>query len=166
MEDHKKITAPDRDSFYKILIVKLEGQLSSESDWLANLANASALLYQNLDDINWAGFYLNKGNELVLGPFQGRTACSRIKMGKGVCGTAASAKTVQVVENVHTFSGHIACDSASNSEVVIPIISDGGVAGVLDIDSPILKRFDQKDADYLQKFVDKLNKYIDWSLIR
>lgn len=165
MEDHKKIAVTDRDSFYKILIVKLEGQLSSESDWLANLANASALLYQNLDNINWSGFYLNKENELVLGPFQGRTACSRIKMGKGVCGTAASTKTVQVVEDVHTFPGHIACDSASNSEIVIPIMSGSRTVGVLDIDSPILKRFDQKDAEYLIKFVDKLNKYIDWSMV-
>ena len=93
MENHKKITAPDKDTFYKILIVKLEGLLSSESDWLANLANASALLYANLEDLNWAGFYLYKNGELVLGPFQGRTACTRIKIGKGVCGTAAQTKS-------------------------------------------------------------------------
>jgi GAF domain-containing protein len=157
VQNHKKIAAPDKETFYKILLVRLEGLLSSEEDWLANLANSSALLFENLDDINWAGFYLLKNNELVLGPFQGRTACTRIRVGNGVCGTAAQKREMQVVKNVHDFPGHIACDSASNSEIVIPIIKEDKLAGVLDIDSPIFERFDETDAAYLQKFVDKLN---------
>lgn len=163
MEDHKKIPAENRDIFYKILLVRLEGLLSSETDWLANLCNASALIFENFDNINWAGFYLFKENELVLGPFQGRTACNRIKIGNGVCGTAAYKRTVQVVKDVHAFPGHIACDSASNSEIVIPIINKDILVGVLDIDSPDYGRFDDLDALNLQKFTDKLNKYIDWS---
>ena len=155
----------DRDKFYKIMITRLEGLLSSESDWLANLSNAAALLYTNLEDINWAGFYLMKKEELVLGPFQGKTACTRIKPGKGVCGTAAAEMRTQLVPDVHLFPGHIACDSASNSEIVVPLIKDGTVFGVLDIDSPIKNRFDELDAKYLQLFADKLNKYIDWSQI-
>ena len=126
----------DRDKFYRIMLTRLEGLLSSESDWLANLSNAAALLFTNLEDINWAGFYLMKEGELVLGPFQGKTACTRIKPGKGVCGTAAAEMKIQLVPDVHLFPGHIACDSASNSEIVIPLIKHGTVLGV-DIDSPI-----------------------------
>lgn len=163
MDRHEKIKAPDKASFYKILLVKLEGMLAAEKDWLANLANASALLYNNLENINWAGFYIYKEDELVLGPFQGNTACTRIKLGKGVCGTAAFEKKTQLVKNVHEFPGHIACDCASNSEIVVPVILNGDVKGVLDIDSPILERFDDTDALYLEKFVEKLNKYIDWT---
>lgn len=165
MNDNSKIPAEDRDKFYKIMLVKLEGLLSSEPDWLANLSNAAALLYQNLEVINWAGFYLMKNGELVLGPFQGKTACTRIKPGKGVCGTAAVEKQTQLVPDVHQFPGHIACDCASNSEVVVPIIKNDTVYGVLDIDSPVKERFDEADAKYLQAFVDKLNKYIDWTQI-
>ena len=155
----------DRDKFYKIMLTRLEGLLSSESDWLANLSNAAALLFTNLEDINWAGFYLMKKGELVLGPFQGKTACTRIKPGKGVCGTAAAEMKIQLVPDVQLFPGHIACDSASNSEIVIPLIKDGTVFGVLDIDSPIKNRFDELDAKYLQLFADMLNKYIDWHQI-
>ena len=165
MQDNSRIISADRDKFYKIMITRLEGLLSSESDWLANLSNAAALLYTNLEDINWAGFYLMKKEELVLGPFQGKTACTRIKQGKGVCGTAAAEMRTQLVPDVHLFPGHIACDSASNSEIVVPLIKDGTVFGVLDIDSPIKNRFDELDAKYLQLFADKLNKYIDWSQI-
>jgi L-methionine (R)-S-oxide reductase len=165
MQDNSRIISADRDKFYKIMITRLEGLLSSESDWLANLSNAAALLYTNLEDINWAGFYLMKKEELVLGPFQGKTACTRIKPGKGVCGTAAAEMRIQLVPDVHLFPGHIACDSASNSEIVVPLIKDGTVFGVLDIDSPIKNRFDELDAKYLQLFTDKLNKYIDWSQI-
>lgn len=165
MQDNSKIISDDRDKFYKIMLVRLEGLLSSETDWLANLCNAAALLYNNLDNINWSGFYLMKKDELVLGPFQGKTACARIKPGKGVCGTAVVELKTQLVPDVHLFPGHIACDCASNSEVVIPIIKDGTVYGVLDIDSPIKERFDELDAKYLQLFVDKLNKYIDWNQI-
>ena len=165
MQDNSRIISADRDKFYKIMITRLEGLLSSESDWLANLSNAAALLYTNLEDINWAGFYLMKKEELVLGPFQGKTACTRIKPGKGVCGAAAAEMRIQLVPDVHLFPGHIACDSASNSEIVVPLIKDGTVFGVLDIDSPIKNRFDELDAKYLQLFADKLNKYIDWSQI-
>lgn len=166
MQDNSRIISEDRDKFYKIMIVRLEGLLSSESDWLANLSNAAALLYTNLPDINWSGFYLLKNEELVLGPFQGKTACTRIKRGKGVCGTAAAEMKIQLVPDVHLFPGHIACDCASNSEVVVPIIKDGILYGVLDIDSPTTSRFDDLDAKYLQLFADKLNKYIDWSQIQ
>ncbi|MDD4503991.1 MAG: GAF domain-containing protein [Clostridiaceae bacterium] len=165
MQDNSRINSEDRDKFYKIMLVRLEGLLSSESDWLANLSNAAALLYMNLPDINWAGFYFMKKGELVLGPFQGKTACTRIKSGKGVCGTAVVEMKVQLVPDVHLFPGHIACDCASNSEVVVPIIKDGILYGVLDIDSPTKYRFDELDAKYLQFFADKLNKYIDWSQI-
>ncbi len=165
MEDNSKIVSEDRDKFYKIMLVRLEGLLSSETDWLANVSNAAALLYANLSDINWSGFYFIKKDELVLGPFQGKTACTRIKPGKGVCGTAAAEMKTQLVPDVHLFPGHIACDSASNSEIVVPLIKDGIVYGVLDIDSPIKNRFDELDAKYLQLFADKLNKYIDWSQI-
>ena len=165
MQDNSRINYGDRDKFYKIMLVRLEGLLSSESDWLANLSNAAALLYTNLPEINWAGFYLIKKEELVLGPFQGKTACTRIKPGKGVCGAAAVELKTQLVPDVHLFPGHIACDCASNSEVVVPIIKNGTLYGVLDIDSPKKNRFDDLDAKYLQLFADKLNKYIDWSQI-
>ncbi len=165
MQDNSRINSEDRDKFYKVMLMRLEGLLSAESDWLANLSNAAALLYTNLSDINWAGFYLKKGEDLVLGPFQGKTACTRIKPGKGVCGAAAAEMKIQVVPDVHLFPGHIACDCASNSEIVVPLIKDGILYGVLDIDSPEFKRFDELDAKYLQLFTDKLNKYLDWSRI-
>jgi len=120
------------------------------------------LLFQLLPEINWAGFYLYKNNELVLGPFQGKPACVRIQMGKGVCGTAAKQRKVQVVKDVNEFPGHIACDIASQSEIVIPIIHEGKLIGVLDIDSPKKNRFDNVDAEGLIEFVDILNKYLIW----
>ena len=120
---------------------------------IANLANASALLWQELPDINWAGFYLMEDGALILGPFQGKTACIRIGIGKGVCGTAVAEKATQLVADVHQFPGHIACDSASNSEIVVPIYKGGDIYGVLDIDSPILGRFTQADQAGLEKFV-------------
>lgn len=163
MQDNKKITANTKENFYKILIVKLEGQLSSEKDSLANMCNSVALLFNNMEDINWAGFYIMKDGELVLGPFNGKPACNRIKVGKGVCGSAVRDKKTYVVKNVHEFEGHIACDCASNSEIVIPIIIDDTVYGVLDIDSPIFERFDDVDKLYLEKFVEKLSKYIKWN---
>jgi L-methionine (R)-S-oxide reductase len=126
---------------------------SSESDLIANLANAAALLFWNLPAINWTGFYLLKQRELVLGPFQGKIACVRIKLGQGVCGNAAEQRQTLVVPNVHEFPGHIACDSASNSEIVIPIIKSDGLIGVLDIDSPEFGRFDDQDKSELEKFV-------------
>lgn len=144
------------------MLVLLEGQLSSEKDALANLSNASAIIKAVLDRLNWAGFYLMRNNELVLGPFQGFPACNRIKLNSGVCGTAAASRKTQLVPNVHEFPGHIACDSASNSEIVIPIIKDDMVWGVLDLDSPEFNRFTELEARYLEKYVEKLNRYIDW----
>lgn len=162
MQNNSKITADTRENFYKLLLIRLEGLLSAESDSLANLCNSAAHLFNNLDDINWAGFYLMKNGELVLGPFCGKTACTRIKVGKGVCGSAVRDMRSYVVPNVNEFEGHIACDGASKSEIVVPIIRDGKTYGVLDIDSPIFERFDDTDRVYLEKFVEKLNKYIDW----
>ena len=125
---------------------------------IANLANASALLFNTLDDINWAGFYLMEEGKLVLNAFQGKPACIEIPMGKGVCGTAAMKKETVVVANVHEFPGHIACDSASNSEIVIPLFKDGEVVGVLDIDSPVFSRFSEEDRIGLENFADILQK--------
>jgi L-methionine (R)-S-oxide reductase len=147
------------------MLVLLEGQLSSEKDVLANLSNASAIIKAVMDRLNWSGFYIMRNDELVLGPFQGLPACNRIKLGSGVCGTAASTRKTQVVPNVHEFPGHIACDSASNSEIVVPIIKNDTVYGVLDLDSPELSRFTELEAKYLEKFVEKLNKYIDWEKV-
>ena len=144
------------------LLMLLEGQLDSEKDALANISNASALIYAIIDGLNWAGFYFMKDGELVLGPFQGLPACNRIKLNSGVCGSAATTRKTQLVPNVHEFPGHIPCDSASNSELVIPIIKGDIVYGVLDLDSPELNRFTELEANYFEKFVEKLNKYIDW----
>jgi GAF domain-containing protein len=165
MQNNKKIMAPTKEAFYKILNIKLEGMLSSEKDSLANLCNSAAHLYNNLECANWAGYYIMREGELVLGPFCGKPACSRLTLGKGVCGTAAETKEPQVVPDVHQFPGHVACDSASQSEIVIPIIKEDKVIGVLDIDSPEKNTFDDEDRIYLEKFVEKLNKYIDWERI-
>ncbi len=140
-----KIEAGDKKSLYADLAPALEGLLAGEPDGIANMANASALLFEALPDVNWVGFYRNVGGELVLGPFQGRPACIRIRFGEGVCGAAAASREVQRVEDVNAFPGHIACDSASSSEIVVPLIRDGEVLGVLDIDSPSLGRFDAED---------------------
>lgn len=164
MQNNEILKADTKENFYRIMIVKLTGMLSSESDSLANLCNSSALLFNNMDDINWSGFYFIKGSELILGPFGGKPACSRIKIGCGVCGSAVHDAKTYVVPDVHKFEGHIACDSASNSEIVIPIINSGKIYGVLDIDSPVLNRFDETDRIYLEKFVQKLNQYIKWDI--
>ena len=125
---------------------------------ISNLANASALLWQNLQDINWAGFYLLEGDTLLLGPFQGKPACTKIPVGKGVCGTAVAEGKTQRVADVHTFPGHIACDCASNSEIVIPLRKDGRIIGVLDIDSPVYDRFSSEDQEGLEEFCKILEK--------
>lgn len=130
---------------YRLLAAQLESLLADERDFIANAAQFSAFLYTQLDDLNWAGFYLNRNEELVLGPFQGQIACVRIPFGKGVCGTAAQSRETQRVHDVHEFPGHIACDSASNSEVVVPLIKDGKLIGVLDLDSPSVGRFSGED---------------------
>jgi L-methionine (R)-S-oxide reductase len=135
---------------YAELRQQLAGLLEGERDGLANCANLAALLYHSLPDLNWAGFYFARGSELVLGPFQGKIACVRIEMGKGVCGTAAQRRQTVVVPDVLAFPGHIACDAASRSEVVVPLIRSGRLMGVLDLDSPIENRFDADDARGLE----------------
>jgi len=140
-----RITAADTATLYRDLASALESLVSGEPDAVANMANASALIFETLPDVNWVGFYRNVGGELVVGPFQGRPACIRIPFGSGVCGAAAATQQVQRIEDVHAFPGHIACDSASNSEIVVPLIRDGELLGVLDIDSPKTRRFTQED---------------------
>lgn len=140
-----KIEAADKATLYRDLASALEGLVAGETDAIANMANGAALIWESLPDINWVGFYRMIDGELVLGPFQGRPACIRMKLGEGVCGTAAETREVQLVKDVHSFPGHIACDSASNSEIVVPLIRNGQVLGVLDIDSPSLARFDEED---------------------
>jgi GAF domain-containing protein len=140
-----KIAAADTGTMYRDLASALEGLVAGEPDPIANMANASALIFETMPDVNWVGFYRNVGGELVVGPFQGRPACIRIAFGDGVCGAAAATRQVQRVEDVHTFPGHIACDSASNSEIVVPLIRDGELLGVLDIDSPKIARFSEED---------------------
>lgn len=134
-----------KQQLYRDLAMQTQALLSGETNLIANMANFSALLYQRLPDVNWVGFYLLDGDQLVLGPFQGSPACVRIAVGKGVCGTAASQGEALVVNNVHEFAGHIACDTASNAELVIPFYHQGTLFGVLDIDSPVLHRFDMDD---------------------
>ena len=130
---------------YALLKAQLESLLADERDFIANASQFSAFLYHQLEDLNWAGFYLNRDEELVLGPFQGQIACVRIPFGRGVCGAAAASRQTQRVEDVHAFPGHIACDSASNSELVVPLVKDGRLIGVLDLDSPKLARFRPED---------------------
>jgi L-methionine (R)-S-oxide reductase len=138
---------------YELLAAQLEALLADECDFVANAAQFSAFLFHELADLNWAGFYLNKGEQLVLGPFQGKVACVRIAFGRGVCGAAASSRQTQRVEDVHAFPGHIACDSASNSELVVPLVKEGRLVGVLDLDSPRLARFTQEDQAGIERLV-------------
>ncbi|AIQ66784.1 GAF domain-containing protein [Paenibacillus graminis] len=141
-----------RSERYESVLSQLGALMEGEPNAIANLANASALLKTSLPDTNWAGFYLFDGKELVLGPFQGLPACIRIPLGKGVCGTAASERRTLVVGDVHAFPGHIACDEASNSEIVVPLIQGDRLLGVLDIDSPIKHRFDDEERRFLERF--------------
>ncbi len=147
---------------YKIMIAQLEALSESSKNYIPLLSNASALINESMKDLNWAGFYLVKDGALLLGPFQGKTACVNIAKGKGVCGTAFEKDETQLVRNVHEFPGHIACDSASNSEIVVPIHQNGEVVAVLDIDSPLLQRFDETDKEGLEAFVKKLEELIEW----
>ncbi|GAA5526064.1 free methionine-R-sulfoxide reductase [Microbulbifer aestuariivivens] len=149
--------------FYTALNAQLAGLLSTERDWLANTANASALLFMELPDINWAGFYFLHDGELRLGPFQGKPACTRIPVGAGVCGTAVATGEAQLVEDVHQFPGHIACDAVSASEVVVPLYDGDRCLGVLDIDSPSLARFTREDLQGLQDFAEVLLQNSDLS---
>ncbi|MFJ2548492.1 GAF domain-containing protein [Pseudomonas sp. NPDC087612] len=136
---------------YGLLAAQLEALLADERDFIANAAQFSAFLYSQVEDLNWAGFYLNRNEQLLLGPFQGQVACVRIPFGRGVCGAAAASRETQRVEDVHAFPGHIACDSASNSELVIPLVKDGRLIGVLDLDSPKLARFSEGDQAGLER---------------
>lgn len=138
---------------YDQLAAQLSNLLAGERDLIANAANFSSLIFHSLPDLNWAGFYFAKNDELVLGPFQGQPACVRIKIGQGVCGAGAAKCETVIVQNVHEFPGHITCDSASNSEIVVPLMKDSRLVGVLDLDSPKLSRFDQEDAAGLEQLV-------------
>lgn len=142
-----------KSELYAQLAAQLSSLLAGERDLIANAANFSSLIFHGLPDLNWAGFYFVKDGELVLGPFQGRPACVRIALGNGVCGTAAAKCATTIVPNVHEFPGHIACDSASNSEIVVPLIKDEQLIGVLDLDSPLPARFDEEDAVGLETLV-------------
>jgi GAF domain-containing protein len=148
--------ATSKTELYDQLVVQLSSLLAGERDLIANAANFSSLIFHSLPDLNWAGFYFLRNDELVLGPFQGGPACVRIGMGQGVCGTAAQSRATTIVPDVHEFSGHIACDSASNSEIVVPLIKGEQLIGVLDLDSPIRERFDDEDAEGLKRMVSVL----------
>lgn len=150
----------EKQAFYRTLNQQAQALLEGEPDLIATLANLSALLNQELTDINWVGFYLLQGETLVLGPFQGKPACVRIPVGRGVCGTAVAEGRTQLVDDVHQFAGHIACDGASNSEIVIPLRRAGEIIGVLDIDSPIFNRFDEQDRIGLEETVQILESML------
>lgn len=139
---------------YALLAAQLEALLAGERDFIANAAQFAAFLFSEVDGLNWAGFYLNRNEELVLGPFQGKVACVRIPFGRGVCGAAASTRQTQRVEDVHAFPGHIACDSASNSELVVPLVKEGRLIGVLDLDSPLLGRFSAEDQAGIERLAE------------
>jgi len=151
-----KIEAADKAELYRQLGDAADALTTGEPDAIANMANISALLWEGLPNLNWAGFYRNVGGELVLGPFQGRAACIRIPFGKGVCGTAASTLEPQCIEDVHAFPGHIACDSASASELVVPVVYEGRLIGVLDLDSPSRGRFDEEDVKGCVALVERI----------
>ena len=147
---------------YRMLNAQLAALMEGERDALPNMAYACALIYWALEDVNWVGFYLYRQGTLVLGPFQGKPACIRIPLGRGVCGVAAQSRRTQLVANVHAFEGHIACDAESNSEIVIPLIREGRLLGVLDLDSPIFSRFDEADRAGLETLAKRLADGCDW----
>ncbi|MBR4928381.1 MAG: GAF domain-containing protein [Oscillospiraceae bacterium] len=148
---------------YRIMAKQLELLAEEDRGFMPVLSNCSALLWEHMEDINWAGFYLVRGDILVLGPFQGKVACIHIEKGKGVCGTAWESGETQLVPDVHEFPGHIACDSASNSEIVVPVRKDGKTVAVIDIDSPSFGRFSQEDAEGLQRIAEILGSEVDWN---
>ena len=155
-----RIEAADKATLYRDLASAVQGLVTGEPDPIANMANAAAVIFETLPDVNWVGFYRNVAGELVLGPFQGRPACIRIPFGTGVCGVAAATRQVQRVDDVNAFPGHIACDSASNSEIVVPLIRDGQLLGVLDIDSPKSGRFSDEDEAGVVKLGEILSKVL------
>ena len=150
--------------FYRTLVAQAEALIADEPDMIANMANLSALLFNEMPDLNWSGFYILRQGELVLGPFQGKPACVRIAVGKGVCGTAVASGQIQLVKDVHEFPGHIACDAASNSEIVLPVRLRGEIIAVLDIDSPSLARFDEADSQGLSELVAVFERRLDQTL--
>lgn len=156
MFDFAPASHADKATLYDDLLLAADAVTKDEPDAIANMANISALIWQYLPDLNWAGFYRMVGGELVLGPFQGKPACIRIPLGRGVCGAAAASAQTQLVEDVHAFPGHIACDAASASEIVVPIVVDGRVVAVLDLDSPVAARFDAADQAGLEALVERI----------
>lgn len=156
MYDFAPAADADKSTLYADLLFAADAVTTGESDPIANMANVAALIWQYLPDLNWAGFYRMVNGELVLGPFQGKPACIRIPLGRGVCGTAAASGNTQLVADVHAFPGHIACDAASASEIVVPVVKDGQVAGVLDLDSPRPARFDAADQAGLEALVARI----------
>ena len=152
---------PTKSARYASIARRLESLLEGERDFLANSANTAALVFELTGDLNWAGFYFRQGDELVLGPFQGRVACVRIAFGRGVCGAAAARAESVLVENVHQVEDHIACDAASNAELVVPIIENGRVLGVLDLDSPTVGRFDEEDRQGIEDLVEIFQRCTD-----
>ena len=151
-----------KQSDYQMMFRQIRSLAEISDHYIPVLANASAILYEGMDELNWAGFYLVEEDHLILGPFQGKFACVRIEKGKGVCGTALAADQIQVVADVHQFPGHIACDSASNSEIVIPLHTEGKTVAVIDIDSPVFGRFSQEDVEGLSEFARTLEEIIRW----
>jgi len=152
----------NKENFYRLLVGQAKALTEGEDDALANLANIASLLFTSMSKVNWAGFYIARSEQLVLGPFMGKPACVRIPFGRGVCGTAAAEQSTQLVADVHAFPGHIACDADSRSEIVIPIIVEGNTLAVLDIDSPVEKRFDQQDKKGLETLVEVLEGRVDF----
>ena len=152
----------NKEEYYESLLFFAQGLMDGEKDLIANMSNVASLLYNTMSDVNWAGFYLMKDDELVLGPFGGNPACIRIQVGKGVCGTCVSEKMIQLIPDVHEFPGHIACDGDTDSEIVLPIIIRSQVVAVMDLDSPIKNRFDEDDARNLAILVDMLIKACEW----
>lgn len=163
MNEFNELYPKNKIECYKLVHAQLKSLFDGDNHLIPNLSNTSAILNQALEGINWVGFYLMKNGELLLGPFQGKTACVHIPVGKGVCGTAVLKDETMLIPDVHLFPGHIACDSASRSEIVIPIHHNGNVIGVLDIDSPMVSRFDEEDKEGLEKVVTILENYCDWN---
>ena len=161
--DTLDMSTPDaKRASYELLVAQVRSVLEGERDWIANLAQFSALVYQSVPHLNWAGFYLAHGEQLVVGPFQGKVACVRIPFSKGVCGACARSREIQLVEDVHAFPGHIACDSASNSELVLPVLVGDRLVAVFDLDSPLTARFDAEDARGFAEAVAILAAGTDW----
>lgn len=155
-------TNKDSEKNYQAMVNMVKGMLNDDSDVTAVLSNLSAVINEHMDGINWVGFYLMKEGELVLAPFQGKPACIRLQVGKGVCGTAVAKRKTQLVEDVSKFPGHVACDSATNSEIVIPIFNDGDIFGVLDVDSPEFNRFGEIENKYLSEICMLIEQHLDW----